>query len=220
MKKATAGMLWILLASTRAFTLDATNAGTVGLDLYTVAERHQADLVSALSQRAEAWLEFPQFRNAAILKSTDGVRVFAYSQWVPSFDHRDQLRPLDEFFAPESFSLEITASQSREESVTVEVGDRLTHLAEFRMPAVNQPKMIALTTDALDQAMDASPGLISATFHRSLDGTRMFNYGQWENEAAFANLEKQPGFSKAAPYWEGLARNEFHLYNVVHVTSA
>lgn len=51
--------------------------------------------------------------------------------------------------------------------------------------------------------MEASPGLISATFHRSFDGTRMYNYGQWMSEEAFYNLEKQPGFSKQAPYWQG-----------------
>jgi len=56
----------------------------------------------------------------------------------------------------------------------------------------------------------------SATFIEVSDGTRMFNYGQWESKEAFEAILKQPGFNPE-PYWEGLARNEFHLYNVVHL---
>jgi heme-degrading monooxygenase HmoA len=46
------------------------------------------------------------------------------------------------------------------------------------------------TTTELDRAMNNSPGLISASFHRSLDGTRMFNYGQWESKEAFEAILK------------------------------
>ncbi len=70
------------------------------------------------------------------------------------------------------------------------------------------------------KSQNNTPGLISATFHRSLDGTRMFNYGQWESKEAFEAILKQPGFNPDKPYWEGLARNEFHLYNVVHTEAA
>ncbi|KAJ8606098.1 hypothetical protein CTAYLR_010810 [Chrysophaeum taylorii] len=128
---------------------------------------------------------------------------------------------LDEFFSPESKVLEITKSRSLDEdAVEISVGDTLTHLAEFRMTPANQPEMVRRTSEALDTAMEVAPGLLSATFHRSVDGTRMYNYGQWTSEDAFKNLEKQPGFGKEAPYWEGLARNEFHLYRVVHVLSS
>lgn len=64
------------------------------------------------------------------------------------------------------------------------------------------------------------PGLLSANFHRSLDGTRVINYGHWENAAAIEELQKQPGFGKAKPYWDGLAENEFHLYETVFTETA
>jgi len=66
--------------------------------------------------------------------------------------------------------------------------------------------------------MSNSPGLLSY-LHRSLDGTRMFNYGQWESKEAFEAILKQPGFNPEQTVLEGLARNEFHLYNVVHTAS-
>ena len=92
------------------------------------------------------------------------------------------------------------------------------HFTKLSSP--NQPEMVRRTSAELERAMSNSPGLLSATFHRSLDGTRMFNYGQWESKEAFEVILKQPGFNPDKPYWEGLARNEFHLYNVVHTQTA
>lgn len=45
-------------------------------------------------------------------------------------------------------------------------------------------------------------------------------YGQWESKEAFEAILKQPGFNPEKPYWEGLARSEFHLYHVVHTQTA
>ncbi|MBW4623158.1 MAG: antibiotic biosynthesis monooxygenase [Cyanosarcina radialis HA8281-LM2] len=200
--------------------IDRTNTAIVGLDLYAVAERHQSGLVEAIiGEQIESWKSNPYFLSASVHQSLDGVRVFTYSQWRPKFDSRSLPRPtiFSEFFPPDSLQLEVSASGSVLAEVEIAVGDRITHLAEFRMMPSNQPEMVKRTTAELDRAMSNSPGLISATFHRSLDGTRMFNYGQWESKEAFEAILKQPGFNPDKPYWEGLARNEFHLYNVVCV---
>lgn len=198
--------------------IDRTNTVSVGLDLYTVADRHQADLVEAIAEQIQSWSVNPYFRSASVHCSLDSVRVFTYSQWQPKFDHRslNRLEQFAEFFPPDALQLEVTASRSTATEVEIKVGTTVTHLAEFRMLPANQPEMVKRTTEELDRAM-SSPGLISATFHRSLDGTRMFNYGQWKSQAAFEAILKQPGFNPDEPYWQGLARNEFHLYQVAHV---
>jgi heme-degrading monooxygenase HmoA len=206
--------------------IDRSNTASVGLDLYTVAQRHQSGLVDAIKEQIQFWKSHPYFRSASVHQSLDGVRVFTYSQWRPKFDYHGLQRPVafSEFFPPESLQLEVSASRSISAEVEIVVGDslrdgnaeRITHLAEFRMMPSNQPEMIKRTTTELDRAMSNSPGLISATFHRSLDGTRMFNYGQWESQEAFEAILKQAGFNPDKPYWEGLARNEFHLYHVVY----
>ena len=199
--------------------IDRTNTAIVGLDLYTVAERHQSALIEAVIQeQIKSWIDNPYFVSASVHCSLDGVRVFTYSQWNPKFDHRSLPRPtvFSEFFPPDSLLLEVTASRSLSAEVEIAQGDRMTHLAEFRMMPINQPEMVRRTSAELERAMSNSTGLLSATFHRSLDGTRMFNYGQWESKEAFEAILKQPGFNPEQPYWEGLARNEFHLYNVVH----
>lgn len=205
--------------------IDRTNTVMIGLDLYTVAERHQSSLVEAIVQeQIQSWRSNPYFRSASVHQSLDGVRVFTYSQWQPKFDHRSLPCPtrLCEFFPPDALQLEVSASRSIAAEVDIVVGERIIHLAEFRMMPANQPEMVKRTSAELDRAI-GSPGLLSATFHRSLDGTRMFNYGQWKSQEAFETFLKQPpdpGFDPDRPYWEGLARNEFHLYNAVHVVSA
>jgi quinol monooxygenase YgiN len=203
--------------------INLTNTVTVGLDLYTVAERHQSALIDAIiHEQIKFWVEHPDFKSASVHRSLDGVRVFIYSQWNPKLDPRSLPRPtvLSEFFPPEMLLLEVTASRSNSTEVEIIAGNLVTHLAEFRMMPIHQSEMIKRTSAELERAMSNSPGLLSATFHRSLDGTRMFNYGQWENREAFEAILKQPGFNPEQPYWEGLARNEFHLYNVVHTQIA
>lgn len=199
--------------------IDRSNASIVGLDLFTVAERHQTGLVEAIIQeQIPTWITNPYFVSASVHRSLDGVRVFTYSQWSPQLDYRSLPYPtvFSEFFPPDSRLLDVVVSRPNSTEVEIMTGDRITHLAEFRMIPTNQPEMIQRASAEIDRAMNHSPGLISATFHRSLDGTRLFNYGQWQSQEAFETILKQPGFNPEKPYWDGLARNEFHLYHVVH----
>lgn len=86
------------------------------------------------------------------------------------------------------------------------------------MSSENQPHTVELAKEHVKSAMQQS-GLISATFHRSLDGTKVINYGQRADEKAIAELTKQPGFGKDKPYWDSIAENEYH-YKVVHTVNA
>jgi len=61
--------------------------------------------------------------------------------------------------------------------------------------------------------------LVSANFHRSLDGTRTANYGQWRSLDNFDALLNEPKYEPVREYWKGLAENEFHLYEVVYTAS-
>ena len=204
-------------------TLDPTNQVSAALDLFTVAPVHQQALVDALvSEQVAAWRGLPQFVSAGVHRSRDGVRVFTYSQWRPRFDPRGLPQPasLAEFFPADRCVLEVFASRSRgDKPITITAGGgTVTHLAEFRLRPAQQPHLVELSSGEVGRSLDAAPGLLSATFHRSLDGTRVFNYGQWESEEAFQVILKQPGFNpNQGSYWDGIARNEFHLYDVVHV---
>ena len=74
--------------------------------------------------------------------------------------------------------------------------------------------MVELAKEHLTPAMELE-GLISASFHRSLDETRVINYGQWRDQKTIEELRKKPGLGSEKPDWDGIAENESHLYKVV-----
>jgi 3-oxoacyl-[acyl-carrier protein] reductase len=59
-----------------------------------------------------------------------------------------------------------------------------------------------------------------STPYTSLDGTRTVNYGQWCTLDNFELLLKEPKYEPVREYWKGLAKNEFHLYEVVFTQPA
>jgi|GEM_PF-5495950 len=104
--------------------IDGSNTAIVGLDLYTVAERHQSGLVDAIKEQIQSWKSNPYFMSASVHQSLDGVRVFTYSQWQPKFDHRSLQRPVafGEFFPPDLLQVEVSASKSTSAEVEIAVG--------------------------------------------------------------------------------------------------
>jgi hypothetical protein len=59
----------------------------------------------------------------------------------------------------------------------------VTQINVFTVPAGGQPALIDLLAEAARFASD-TPGWISASLHRSLDGTRVVNYAQSRDMAA------------------------------------
>ena len=82
------------------------------------------------------------------------------------------------------------------------------------MKLENQLRLVELEREYVGVGLQ-NPGLLSANFHRSLDGTCTANYGQWRSLEDFEELLQQPKYKPLNEYWQGLAENEFHLYEVV-----
>lgn len=106
-------------------------------------------------------------------------------------------------------------SKPDDATLRIEKGDRI-HFAEFRVTPENQPRLIDLEQQNVEIALE-HPDLISANFHRSLDGTRTANCGQWRSLDNLDALLKEPKYEPVREYWKGLAENEFHLYEVVFI---
>jgi hypothetical protein len=68
---------------------------------------------------------------------------------------------------------------------------------------------------------DAMPAIASgaehATFHRSTDGTRVFNYVVWESAAYLAATQRSSGFEAIARGFAGLLEFEPHECEVLRV---
>lgn len=205
-------------------SLSLDNSLTTVIIIFTVKPEQQLELIDAIKEFLETVKIQPGFVSANLHQSIDGVKVANYAQWenIETFqafrnnqDIQAKAAKLFEFDTPDSHVYEIVTSESKVGTPEIKTGEYIAHFAEFSMQPENQPKMVELAQEHIKPAMEQS-GLLSATFHRSVDGTRLINYGHWENQEAIEELVKKPGFSKAAPYWEGIADNEYHLYEVVH----
>lgn len=205
-------------------TLDLNNQLITVIVLFKAKENQQEALLSQIKQVLAIAQAQPGFVSSSLHRSLDGLKVANYAQWetqeaLENFRQLEQTRePVSKLqnFADEmdSHQYEIVASESKVGVPTIELGKYFVHFAEFRMPPENQPRMVELAKEHVGAAMSLE-GLVSANFHRSLDGERVINYGQWENEEAIQKLVQRPGFGKEDGYWTGLAENEFHLYEVV-----
>jgi quinol monooxygenase YgiN len=164
----------------------------------------------------------PGFVSASLHKSLDGTRVFNYTQWRMQAEYETFAQsPEDQaigakcpqFQLLNSHIYEVAISKPEDATPKITTEDCI-HLAYFRVKPENQQRLIDLERENVEIALQ-HPDLISASFHRSLDGTRTVNYGQWRNLDNFEALLKEPKYESVRKYWKGLAENEFHLYEVV-----
>ena len=83
--------------------------------------------------------------------------------------------------------------------------------------AADQDNLVLLLQEATEKVMRHLDGFVSASIHRSLDGSRVVNYAQWRNieafEAMLQNIEAREHMAKAYE----LTRPEPHLYKVASV---
>jgi len=77
--------------------------------------------------------------------------------------------------------------------VTIRKGrDVLTLVNVFSVRPENQQKLVDMLVEATDKTMKKLPGFLSASIHRSLDGTRVVNYAQWRSKTDFDAMRQNP----------------------------
>jgi heme-degrading monooxygenase HmoA len=65
---------------------------------------------------------------------------------------------------------------------------------------------------------EAWPGFVSTTLHRSLDGTRVINYAQWQRAEDWQDLARQG--AQLFARFKGVGRSDPHLYEIVYQNMA
>ena len=87
--------------------------------------------------------------------------------------------------------------------VTIRKGrDVLTLVNVFTVRPENQQKLVDMLVEATDKTMKKLPGFLSASIHRSLDGTRVVNYAQWRSKTDFDAMRQNPA---AQPHMAAVA---------------
>ena len=78
----------------------------------------------------------------------------------------------------------------------------MTLVNVFTVKPEKQAELADLLVRATDETMKDLPGFVSASIHRSLDGTKVINYAQWRSKADFEALKENP---KAQPHMKEAA---------------
>ncbi|MFL5402566.1 MAG: antibiotic biosynthesis monooxygenase family protein [Gemmatimonadales bacterium] len=94
-------------------------------------------------------------------------------------------------------------------------GELLTLINVFTVEPVNQQELVDLLVEATRTSVRQVQGFVSASLHRSLDGTKVTMYAQWRSVEDYQAMRRNP---TASPFMEkalALARFELGMYEVV-----
>jgi quinol monooxygenase YgiN len=93
----------------------------------------------------------------------------------------------------------------------------VTLINVFTVEPANQQQLIELLARATETSVRHAPGFISASLHRSLDGTKVTMYSQWRSVEDYQAMRENPA---PLPYFqEALAIAKFDpgMYEVVEI---
>ncbi len=98
--------------------------------------------------------------------------------------------------------------------------DVVTLINVFTVSPENQQKLIDMLVEATQKTMRHIPGFVSASFHKSADGTRVANYAQWRKAEDFEAMLRDPRAAEHMKPILEIAINDAHLYEVVESFTA
>ena len=78
-------------------------------------------------------------------------------------------------------------------TIAPEKDSTVTFINVFTVTQANQQRLIDLLTRATDGFVNRAPGFISATLHRSLDGTKVAMYARWRSMEDYQAMRQDPG---------------------------
>ena len=90
----------------------------------------------------------------------------------------------------------------------------VTQINVFTMLPENQQRIVEILTEA-NSSIGEMPGWISASIHRSLDGTRVVNYVQYESREAWEAVVTKMRAGNQFGKMRDIATAEPGLYEVV-----
>jgi quinol monooxygenase YgiN len=96
----------------------------------------------------------------------------------------------------------------------------VTLINVFEVDPEHQDELVRVLVEATEAVMSKLPGYISANIHRSLDGSRVANYAQWESREAFEAMLRRPEARQHMDVATRLATATPVLYDVVYCDEA
>src|ERR1700744_6366137 len=87
----------------------------------------------------------------------------------------------------------------------------------FTVDPSNQQKLVELLSAVTDEGVSKMHGFVSAALHKSIDGTRITMYAQWESQAHYQQMRNNPQSSSSLEEALKIANFDMGMYEVVNV---
>ena len=91
----------------------------------------------------------------------------------------------------------------------------ITLINVFTVEPANQQRLIELLTEATEVSVSRAPGFVSASLHRSTDGTKVTMYAQWRSIDDYQAMRQDPAPLPFLQEALKIARFEPGIYEVV-----
>jgi quinol monooxygenase YgiN len=91
----------------------------------------------------------------------------------------------------------------------------ITLINVFTVEPANQQRLIELLTEATDVSVCRAPGFVSASLHRSTDGTKVTMYAQWRSIDEYQAMRQDPAPLPFLQEALKIAKFEPGIYEVV-----
>ena len=89
----------------------------------------------------------------------------------------------------------------------------------FTVAPERQDDLVNMLVETTEKLVKHIPGFVSASFHKSLDGTRVVNYAQWENKEAFERILQNPEVRARMGQAQQIGSSDAHFYTVPFVST-
>ncbi len=96
----------------------------------------------------------------------------------------------------------------------------VTLINVFTVALEDQQKLVDVLIETTETVMKIQPGFLSATLHKSLDGTHVVNYAQWRSREDVEAMQTRPEVIPHIQAAQRLAHIEPHLYEVAFIGEA
>jgi quinol monooxygenase YgiN len=96
-------------------------------------------------------------------------------------------------------------------------GIPVTFINVFSVDPANQAELVRILTQVTEEIVRHKTGFISASLHRSFDGTKVTMYARWQSSEAYQAMRDDP---TPRPYLEralAIAKFEPGMYEVVQI---
>jgi quinol monooxygenase YgiN len=95
----------------------------------------------------------------------------------------------------------------------------ITLINVFTVEPPNQQRLIDLLARATDEFVSRTPGFVSSTLHRGLDGTKVAMYAQWNSVEHYEAMRRDPGPLPFLQEALAIAKFEPGMYEIMRTFS-